>query len=129
MMEKKEFQTRIMLFIMIESFKEIAKIDENLQEDLEDLNMVVQWKVKDINAYISFKDGKVEGELDKESKNPTVTLTIPNYDAAKGLLTGEIDGTTAYMSGDLIINGNLADAMEFTSLSEILMEYLEPLLG
>jgi putative sterol carrier protein len=128
-MEKKEFQTRMMLYIMIESFKEIAKVDEDLQEDLEEMDTLIQWKVKNINAYISFKKGKIEGELDIEVENPTVILTIPNYDTAKGLLTGEIDGTSAYMAGDLTIEGNLADAMEFTSMAEILMDYLEPLLG
>jgi len=128
-MEKKEFQTRILLYIMIQSFDEIAKIDEDLQEDLEELDMSIQWKVKDINAYISFKEGKVLGELDKEIENPSVALILKNYDTAQGLLTGRIDGTSAYMSGDLTIEGNLADAMEFTSLSDILMDYLEPLMS
>ena len=33
------------------------------------------------------------------------------------------------MIGSLIIEGNLADAMEFTNLSDILMDYLEPLMS
>ncbi len=128
-MEKKKFQMKILLYIMIESFKEIAKVDEDLQEELEEMDMRIQWKVADLNAYISFKEGKIEGELDKVIENPSVILMMPTYDTAQGLLTGKIDGTSAYMAGDLTIEGNLADAMEFTNLSEILMDYLEPLMS
>lgn len=120
---------KILLYIMIESFKEIAKVDEDLQEELEEMDMRIQWKVADLNAYISFKEGKIEGELDKVIENPSVILMMPTYDTAQGLLTGKIDGTSAYMAGDLTIEGNLADAMEFTNLSEILMDYLEPLMS
>jgi putative sterol carrier protein len=128
-MEKKEFQTRILLYIMIQSFEEIRKVDEELQEDLNEMDSTIQWRVGDIKAYISFKQGRVEGELDKEAEKPNVTLVIPNYDTAQGLLTGRIDGTSAYMSGDLTIEGNLADAMEFTNITDVLMDYLEPLIS
>ena len=60
------------------------------------------------------------GEIDE----PDVTLEM-NGDTAAGVFTGEIDATSAYMSGDLKITGPLPDAVKFRTLTELVREEME----
>jgi putative sterol carrier protein len=43
--------------------------------------------------------------------------------------TGKLDPTSAYMSGDLTMEGNLQVIMEYGSIAELLQEYLGFLTG
>ena len=43
-MEKVEFQAKMMFYIMCKSLEENAKVDEELQEELEDFDGKIQWK-------------------------------------------------------------------------------------
>ena len=44
-MDKKEFQVKMMFYIMAKGFEEIAKVDEEFKEDLEDIDGIVQWNI------------------------------------------------------------------------------------
>ncbi|MFX1489363.1 MAG: SCP2 sterol-binding domain-containing protein [Promethearchaeota archaeon] len=39
-----------------------------------------------------------------------------------GITSGEVDGTSAYMSGDLVIEGNLQDAIAYGEIQGLAME-------
>jgi hypothetical protein len=45
-----------------------------------------------------------------------------------GILSQEIDPTSAYMGGDLQIEGNLQDAVAFGEISELARDYIEEMM-
>jgi putative sterol carrier protein len=44
------------------------------------------------------------------------------------MLFGEVDATSAYMAGDITVEGNLQDAMAFQEIIELAMEGFEDIL-
>ncbi len=124
-MDKKEFQVKMMFYIMAKGFEEIAKVDEEFQEDLEDIDGIVQWNIGNIRAYLKFDEGKYSFEMDAEADDPDVTMILEDIDFAGRFFSGEEDATAAYMSGDLKIEGNLQLTMTYGSLAEYLGDYLK----
>ncbi len=96
---------------LFEVYKQIAQEDEEIKEELEDLDTIVvqnNYSDTDFKFWIKLGEGKFEyGE--GEAEEPTVTMSATAATWA-GLGSGEIDSTSAYMSGDLKIEGNLQDA-------------------
>ena len=45
-----------------------------------------------------------------------------------GILMGEVDATSAYMAGDITVEGNLQDAMAFQEIIELALEAYEDLI-
>ncbi len=108
---------------MYEFVKQMAEESEDLKEELEDIDpMAVQLVVTDVNYkyWVKLGDGKIdygEGEAD----DPSVTLSASGATWA-GLSSGEIESTSAYMSGDLVIEGNLQDAIAYGEVVGLAME-------
>ena len=126
-MDKVEFQSKMMFFIMCKAIEEIAKVDEELQEEMEDFDGKIQWKIASYKGYQVFDEGKYSFVMDEEVDDPDLTMIIESAETAKGFFSGEVDGTSAYMSGDLKIEGDLQLAMSFGSLAEFITDYLEPI--
>lgn len=126
-MEKKELLVKMMFYIMAKSLEEIAKVDEDFQEDLEDLEGTIQWKIGNIRAYQVIEDGKYSFVMDAEADDPDVTMILEDIDFARQFFSGEVDGTSAYMSGDLKIEGDLQLTMSYGSLADYITDYLEPI--
>jgi len=126
-MEKKELLVKMMFYIMVKSLEEIAKVDEDFQEDLEDLEGTIQWKIGNIRAYQVIEDGKYSFVMDAEAEDPDVTMILEDIDFARQFFSGEVDGTSAYMSGDLKIEGDLQLTMSYGSLADYITDYLEPI--
>ena len=126
-MDEKELQVKIMIYIMGKSLEEIAKVDKDFQEDLEDIQGVIQWKVGNIRAYQTLKEGKYSFVMDEEAEEPELTMILKDLDFARKFFSGEVDGTSAFMSGDLKIEGDLQLAMSYGTLTEHITEYLEPI--
>jgi len=97
-----------------EFVKQFAEENEELKEELEDIDpMVVQLVITDVDYKYWVKIG--EGKLDYgegEGEDPSVTMSATGATWI-GLTSGEIDSTSAYMSGDLVIEGNLQDAIAY----------------
>ncbi len=97
-----------------EFVKQFAEENEELKEELEDIDpMVVQLVITDVDYKYWVKIG--EGKLDYgegEGEDPSVTMSATGA-TWTGLTSGEIDSTSAYMSGDLVIEGNLQDAIAY----------------
>jgi putative sterol carrier protein len=108
---------------IFEFAKQLAEENEDLKEELEDIDtMVVQLVVTDISYkyWVKMGDGTVDyGEGDGD--DPSVTMSATGATWA-GLSSGEIDSTSAYMSGDLVIDGNLQDAIAFGEIQSIANE-------
>ena len=126
-MEKKELLVKMMFYIMVKSLEEIAKVDEDFREDLEDLEGTIQWKIGNIRAYQVIEDGKYSFVMDAEAEDPDVTMILEDIDFARQFFSGEVDGTSAYMSGDLKIEGDLQMTMSYGSLADYITDYLEPI--
>jgi len=111
---------------MYEFIKQVVEEDEDLKEELEDMDETkVQMIVTDANYkyYVILGEGKfdyAEGEVD----DPGVTMSATGATWA-GLASGELDSTSAYMSGDLVIDGNLQDAIAYGEILSMAMESME----
>ena len=126
-MEKKELQVKMMFYIMAKTLEEIEKVDEEFREDLEDIEGTIQWKIGNIRAYLTFEEGKYSFVMDAEAEDPDVTMILEDIEFAQQFFNGEVDGTSAYMSGDLKIEGDLQMTMSYGSLAEYIADYLAPM--
>ena len=115
---------------LMELVKQVAAEDEELKEELEDMNKIVGKMVvtdKDFAWWLSAGEGNFdysEGEAD----DPNFTMKA-NWETLGSIMTGDIDGTSAYMSGDLVIEGNLQDVMAYGEFMRVAVEALQRLGG
>jgi putative sterol carrier protein len=112
---------------VFEMFKQIAEENEDLKEELEDMDIVIQMIITDANKKFWLKAGEGtmefgEGDVD----NPSFTFSATK-EVGSGMLFGEVDATSAYMAGDITVEGNLQDAMAFQEIIELALEAYEDL--
>jgi putative sterol carrier protein len=108
---------------MYEFVKQIAAESEDLKEELDDIDlMTVQLVITDADYtyWVKLGEGNV-GYGEGEADDPSVTMKATGTTWA-GLSSGEIDSTSAYMSGDLVIEGNLQDAIAYGEILALAME-------
>ncbi|MBD3215350.1 MAG: hypothetical protein GF311_22265 [Candidatus Lokiarchaeota archaeon] len=108
-----------------ELYSQLAEKSEYLKEEIEDMNIAVQMIIsdKDKKFWVKVDEGDMEygeGELE----DPSFTFTA-DFETGAGLLFGEIDATSAYMAGDITVEGNLQDAMAFQEIIELALEAFE----
>ncbi|MFX0099632.1 MAG: SCP2 sterol-binding domain-containing protein [Candidatus Hodarchaeota archaeon] len=112
---------------VFEFFKQVAAENEEIQEELEDIDIVAQIILSDVDKkyWVKVADSKIdygEGAVDDAS----FTLTA-NLEKGSGILMGETDATSAYMAGEISVEGSLPDALSFQSVTELAMEIFEEL--
>ncbi|MBA7662217.1 hypothetical protein ES703_70243 [subsurface metagenome] len=113
---------------LMELLKQVSAEDEELKEELEDMDKIIGQMVitdKDFKYWLSSGEGVFdygEGETD----DPTFTMKA-NWETMGGMMSGEVDGTAAYMSGDLVIEGNLQDTMAYGEFMRIAVEAMQRL--
>jgi putative sterol carrier protein len=116
--------------ILAEAMKQLAQEDEDIKEEVEDMDTIIaQFEVTDIGYKYWVKVG--EGQVDYaegEAEEPTVTMKATGATWA-GMASGEVDGTSAYMSGDLQIEGNLQDSIAYSEINSMVGEALRKLGG
>lgn len=113
---------------IFEVFKQLSAENDELKDEIEDMDLCMQFVMTDENFkyWISAKDGKIDyGE--GEGTDVSVTLQAKREILA-GMLSGEVESTSAYMAGDLVIEGNLQDAMGFGEIASLAGELIEELL-
>jgi putative sterol carrier protein len=109
-------------------YKEIIKEDEEIQEELEDMDEISiqnNYTDTDFKYWIKLGAGGFdvgEGEID----DPSVTMSADS-NTWSGLGSGDIDATSAYMAGDLAIEGNLQDAMAYGEILDLIRDLIEDL--
>jgi len=111
-----------------ELYKQISEEMEDLKEELEDMDIAVQMILTDAGnkMWVKASEGSLEygeGEID----NPSFTFSATK-EVGLGMLFGEVDATSAYMAGDITVEGNLQDAMAFQEIIELAMEGFEDIL-
>ncbi len=107
--------------------KQVSVENEDLKEELEDMDIAIQLVFSDVDIkfWLTVKEGDLdfgEGDVD----NPSFTLTS-TLEVGAGIVMGEVDATSAYMAGDITVEGNLQDAMAFQEIIELALEAFEDL--
>ncbi len=108
--------------------KEVSGENEDLKEEIEDMDIAIQLVFSDVDLkfWLTVKEGDLQyGEGDVE--NPSFTLTS-TLEVGAGIVMGEVDATSAYMAGDITVDGNLQDAMAFQEIIELSLEAYEDLI-
>ncbi|MGQ7263203.1 SCP2 sterol-binding domain-containing protein [Vreelandella sp. V005] len=84
-------------------------------EAAEGMNEVFQFHFSDAgNYYLHIQDGTLDVQ-EGEHDDPSVSLSLTT-DTLKGIMSGEINGMTAFMTGKLKATGNVMLATKLTSL-------------
>ena len=112
---------------MYEFIKQISKENEDLKEELEDMDIAISMIITDTNKkyWLTVKEGNLDfGEGDVDNPSFTMSSTL---EVGAGILMGEVDATSAYMAGDITVEGNLQDAMAFQEIVELALEAYEDL--
>jgi putative sterol carrier protein len=115
------------LQLMYEFTKQISTENEDLKEELEDMDIAIQQILTDIDKkyWLTVKEGDLQfGEGDVDNPSFTMSSTL---EVGAGILMGEVDATSAYMAGDITVEGNLQDAMAFQEIIELALEAYEDL--
>lgn len=116
--------------LLAEALKQLAVENEDIKEEVEDMDTIIaQFEVTDVGYKYWVKVG--EGQVDYaegETEGPTVTMKATGATWA-GMASGEVDGTSAYMSGDLQIEGNLQDSIAYAEINSMVGEALRELGG
>lgn len=110
---------------MYEFIKQVSSENEDLGEEIEDMDIAIQMVLTDSDQKFWLKVS--EGNLDYgdgEVDNPSFTMSS-NLEVGAGILLGEVDATSAYMAGDITVEGNLQDAMAFQEIVELSLEAFE----
>jgi putative sterol carrier protein len=112
----------------LEFMKAISGENEDLKEELEDMEIAISLVFTDADRkfWLTVKEGDLqfgEGDID----NPSFTLSS-TLEVGAGIVMGEVDATSAYMAGDITVEGNLQDAMAFQEIIELSLEAYEDLI-
>ena len=115
--------------LILEFLRQFGAEDDDMKEEMEEMDIVVQLviKDKDVKYWLKAQEGKLDAG-DGEIDNYSFTFSA-DFDIIVGILTGGIDTTSAYMSGDITVEGNLQDAMAFVNVLEIAMDAFEDMTG
>jgi len=87
----------------------------------------MQFEIPDLDFlfYTSFVDGKVTAGVGEADPEAMVVLEMDS-ETFDGMMTGEIDGASAAMSGDMTFSGDMSAAMGLQALQDDLSRiYLE----
>ena len=116
------------VMLMYEFTKQISVENEDLKEELEDMDIAISQILTDIDKkyWLTVKEGSLDyGEGDVDNPSFTMSSTL---EVGAGILMGEVDATSAYMAGDITVEGNLQDAMAFQEIIELALEAYEDLI-
>lgn len=118
------------VLLLCEALKQLATENEDIKEEVEDMDTIlVQFEWIDVGYKYWVKLG--EGEVDYgegEAEDPSVTMKAVSTTWA-GMGSGEIEATSAYMSGDLQIEGNLQDAIAYGEINGMVGDVLKEMRG
>jgi len=120
----KEDPQNILKFLEIT--KQLAVEDEELKEVLETEKITGQWVLtdRDFAWWLSAGDGVFDYGLG-EADDPSFTMKA-NWDLMGGILSMEVDGTEAFMAGDLVIEGDLQVVTEiYGEITRVAIEAMQ----
>ncbi len=122
-------QVKALFYFMGRGLEVISRTNEDFIEEFEDLDGIFQWTVGDVSCYLVADEGKFKVHLDEKADEPIVEFVVEDFNIAVQILKGDLDGTSAYMAGDLNIVGDIQMGMKFSQVAEWLTEMLADLLS
>ncbi len=95
----------------------LLKKDPTIKEGCKGLDLTVTFELTDceVALNLSFKDGVVDGSVGAPDEGSAVRLSMDSG-VFDGMFTGEVDATSAAMSGDLAFSGDVSTAMSMQGL-------------
>ncbi|MFX1303137.1 MAG: SCP2 sterol-binding domain-containing protein [Promethearchaeota archaeon] len=114
--------------LLAEALKQLAVENEDIKEEVEDMDTIIaqfEYTDMDYKYWVKVGEGQVDyGEGVAEDASVTMKAAAATW---AGMGSGEIDATSAYMSGDLQIEGNLQDAIAYGEVNNMVGEVLREL--
>jgi putative sterol carrier protein len=104
---------------VIAHWLKLIPADDAIREGCEGYDVSVEFEVEDLDSffYIHFQDGDFSGGMGEFPGEAMVELCMSS-EIFDGMFSGELDATTAAMSGDLAFAGDVSAAMGLQSLQE-----------
>lgn len=104
---------------VIVRWHEFIREDDAVSEGSEGYDVSVEFEIEDLDFFfhIHFQDGSFAGGIGKFPGEAMVELCMSS-EVFDGMFSGELDATTAAMSGDLAFAGDVAAAMGLQSLQD-----------
>ena len=98
---------------------ELIAGDEEISEGSKGYDVSVEFEIEDLDFffYIHFQDGDFSGGIGEFPGEAMVELCLSS-EVFDGMFSGELDATTAAMSGDLAFAGDVSAAMGLQSLQD-----------
>jgi len=98
---------------------ELIPADDAVREGSEGYDVSVEFEIEDLDFffYIHFQDGSFAGGIGKFPGEVMVELCLSS-EVFDGMFSGELDATTAAMSGDLAFAGDVSAAMGLQTLQD-----------
>lgn len=121
------FESKEAMQKVIEKWVELLEKDEEAAKKCVGLNCSMQFEMTDLDLtfYTNFIDGKVTAGVGEDDPEAMVFLEMDS-ETFDGMMTGEIDGASAAMSGDMTFSGDMSAAMGLQALQDDLSRlYLE----
>jgi putative sterol carrier protein len=93
--------------------------DKEISEGSKGYDVSVEFEIEDLDSffYLHFKDGDFSGGMGGFPGEAMVELCLSS-EVFDGMFSGELDATTAAMSGDLAFAGDVSAAMGLQSLQD-----------
>ena len=124
----KKLGIKVLLHLIVHGIQYISEEDEDFEEELMDFEeAVIQWEIgkeEKVYAYFETQDGHATAVMDKRHDKPTLNLAIEDVEVAIDILTGKLEGTKAFMSGSLKVEGDLAYIQKFGMAITTVQKYL-----
>lgn len=121
------FETKEAMQPIVEKWIALMEKDAEVAKKCQGINCSMQYEINDLDFtfYTNFMDGKVSGGIGKDDPEAMVLLEMSS-ETFNGLMTGEVDGASAAMSGELTFSGDMSAAMGLQALQDDLTRlYLE----
>ncbi len=108
-----------MLKSKIQLYLTLCEGDAALKEFARKRPIVIQYRIpdKEIQFYMSFKDGQVRTGMGEAESPATLSLTMAEK-TFTGVMDGDIDGTAAALSGEMKFKGDPLKAMALQKIQK-----------
>jgi putative sterol carrier protein len=104
---------------VISRWLDLLKEDEAVKEGSRGYDVSVEFEIEDLDFFfcIHFEDGEFSGGLGEFPGEALVELSMSS-EVFDGMFGGDLDATSAAMSGELAFSGDVSGAMGLQSLQE-----------
>ncbi len=121
------YATKEEMEAVVSRWIEKIKGDKDLAKKCKEMDVRMGFDIYDLDVhfYTVFLDGQVDGGMGRADPPPSVSLEMSS-EILDGMFTGEVDGASAAMTGEMTFSGDMNAAMGLQILGDDLGRlYLE----